>query len=107
MEADSADTQTVKSRWGGAWMDGSLQPLSTGLGLARPAPPSFSSAHHIDHIFVFSFSIFISPRVLRKAGLLAEPGHLVAEEASPEQWWRVWGAWAQEDRGSQCGDTGG
>lgn len=41
--------------------------------LLTPPPPNFFSAHDTDHIFVFSFSIFRYPRVLRKAQAGGEP----------------------------------
>lgn len=71
-----------------------LEPCST------PPPPSFSSAHYIDHIFVFSFSIFRYPRVLRKAQAGGGTQNSVAVEASPEQWCGAMCgvAWAQEDK---------
>lgn len=80
-------------------MNGSLQPLSTTWALLTPPPPSFSSAHYIDRIFVFvfSFSIFRYSRVLRKAQTGGGTQNSVAVEASPEQWCGAV-AWAQKDK---------
>lgn len=57
----------------GAWRSGLMCLLSTG---SAPPPPCFSSVHHSDHSFFFSFSIFRYPRVPRKKGQTVPKSHL-------------------------------
>lgn len=57
----------------GAWRSGLICLLSTG---SAPPPPCFSSVHHGDHSFFFSFSIFRYPRVPRKKGQTVPKSYL-------------------------------